>query len=141
MKKSVITLTLTLALVGCDDASKVIDQAQEVANKAVDTLQLQAQSIDLSSLNLEVFGDAAQRAKEFTQSIDTLMKTELGDQEAIRNVTEQISNSYYCLVEVSSQETAENLLDKIVSSVKNDQMLAIIEKGVGKANSVKECVI
>jgi beta-glucosidase/6-phospho-beta-glucosidase/beta-galactosidase len=141
MKKSVMTLTLTLALVGCDDASKVIDQAQEVANKAVDTLQLQAQLIDLNSLNLEVFGDAAQRAKEFTQSIDTLMKTELGDQEAIRNVTEQISNSYYCLVEVSSQETAENLLDKIVSSVKNDQMLAIIEKGVGKANSVKECVI
>lgn len=141
MKKSVMTLTLTLALVGCDDASKVIDQAQEVANKAVDTLQLQAQSIDLNSLNLEVFGDAAQRAKEFTQSIDTLMKTELGDQEAILNVTELISNSYYCLVEVSSQETAENLLDKIVSSVKNDQMLAIIEKGVGKANSVKECVI
>ncbi|MDO6583580.1 hypothetical protein Q4491_19755 [Photobacterium sp. 2_MG-2023] len=39
MKKSVITLTLILALVGCDDASKAIDEAQAAANKAVDHRQ------------------------------------------------------------------------------------------------------
>ncbi len=141
MKKSLISLTVMFALVGCDDASKMIDQAQAAANKAVDGLQSKAESFDLNSLNLDVLGDATQRAKEFTQSINDLMNTELGDQEAISKVTQQISNSYYCLVEASSESTAENLLDKIVSSVKNDQMLAIIEKGVGKASTIKECVI
>lgn len=141
MKKSLISLTVMFALISCNDASKIIDQAQAAANKAMEGLQSKAELFDLNSLNLEVLGDATQRAKEFTQSINDLMNTELSDQEAVSKVMQQISNSYYCLVDASSESTAENLLDKMVSSVRNDQVLAIIEKSVGKASTIKECVI
>lgn len=141
MKKSVITLTLMLALVGCDDASKAIDEAQAAANKAVDSLQQKADSLDLNNLNLEVFGDATQKAQDFSQSIDSLINTDFTDHQAVVAATDKISNSYSCLVDVSSEATAENLLDKIVSSVKNDQVLAIIEKGVAQAKTAKECIM
>lgn len=141
MKKSAITLTLMLALVGCDDASKAIDEAQAAANKAVDSLQQKADSLDLNNLNLEVFGDATQKAQDFTQSIDSLINTDFTDHQAVVAATDKISNSYSCLVDVSSEATAEDLLDKIVSSVKNDQVLAIIEKGVAQAKTAKECMM
>ncbi|MEI8593569.1 hypothetical protein P0Y67_22315 [Photobacterium sp. SP02] len=141
MKKSVITLTLMLALVGCDDASKAIDEAQAAANKAVDSLQQKADSLDLNNLNLEVFGDATQKAQDFTQSIDTLINTDFTDHQAVAAATDKVSNAYSCLVDVSSEATAENLLDKIVSSVKNDQVLAIIEKGVAQAKTATECMM
>ncbi|GHW18058.1 putative lipoprotein [Vibrio cholerae] len=38
MKKSLMVLTMLVALVGCDDATKAIDEAQAAANKAVDNL-------------------------------------------------------------------------------------------------------
>ncbi|HCG7231341.1 TPA: hypothetical protein NJ351_004516 [Vibrio parahaemolyticus] len=141
MKKTVMALTLMLALVGCDDASKAIDQAQAAANQAVDSLQQKAESLELQKLNLEVFGDATQKAKDFAESIDVLMNTDFNDHKAIAEGIDQISNSYSCLVDVSSEATAENLLDKIVSSVTNDQVLVIIEKGVEQAKTAKECIM
>ncbi|EJL7929661.1 hypothetical protein NM092_003658 [Vibrio cholerae] len=141
MKKSVITLSLMFALVGCDDASKAIDEAQSAANKAVDSLQQKADSLDLNNINLQVFGDATQKAQEFAQSIDSLINIDLSDHQAVAAATDKISNSYSCLVDISSEAIAENLLDKIVSSVKNDQVLAIIEKGVEQAKIAKECIM
>ncbi|EGR2420671.1 hypothetical protein DYB69_17345, partial [Vibrio cholerae] len=111
------------------------------ANKAVDSLQQKADSLNLQDLNLDVLGDATQKAQELTQSIDSLIKTDFTDHHAVVAATEKISNSYSCLVDISSEATAENLLDKIVSSVKNDQVLAIIEKGVAQAKTAKECVM
>ncbi|EGR1265481.1 hypothetical protein D9A33_19150, partial [Vibrio cholerae] len=100
-----------------------------------------ADSLNLQDLNLDVLGDATQKAQELTQSIDSLIKTDFTDHYAVVAATERISNSYSCLVDISSEATAENLLDKIVSSVKNDQVLAIIEKGVAQAKTAKECVM
>lgn len=141
MRKTLIALGLALGLVGCEDASKAIDEAQAAANQAVDSLQQKADSLDLKNLNLDVLGDATQKGQEFAQSIDSLINTDFTDFEAVAAATEEISNSYSCLVEVSSEATAENLLDKIVSSVKNDQVLAIIEKGVAQAKTAKECIM
>ena len=45
MKKTISTMVLAMALAGCDDASKAIDQAQEAANKAIDTVQEQMESV------------------------------------------------------------------------------------------------
>ncbi|HDZ9270925.1 TPA: hypothetical protein RUZ20_003497, partial [Vibrio cholerae] len=75
MKKSLMVLTVMIALVGCDDATKAIDEAQVAANKAVDNLQQKADSLNLQDLNLDVLGDATQKAQEFTQSIDSLINT------------------------------------------------------------------
>lgn len=136
-----MVLILMTALVGCDDASKAIDEAKAAANKAVDSLQQKADSFDLNNLNLEVFGNATQKAQEFAQSIESLVNTDFTDHQAVAAATEKVSNSYSCLVDVSSETTAENLLDKIVSSIKNDQVLAIIEKGVAQAKNAKECIM
>ncbi|MBF4336844.1 hypothetical protein [Vibrio anguillarum] len=141
MKKTLMVLIMMTALVGCDDASKAIDEVKAAANKAVDSLQQKADSFDLNNLNLEVFGDATQKAQEFAQSIESLVHTDFTDHQAVAAATEKVSNSYSCLVEVSSETTAENLLDKIVSSIKNDQVLAIIEKGVVQAKNAKECIM
>ncbi|NNN70954.1 hypothetical protein [Vibrio sp. 3-2(1)] len=141
MKKTLMVLIMMTVLVGCDDASKAIDEAKAAANKAVDSLQQKADSFDLNNLNLEVFGDATQKAQEFAQSIESLVHTDFTDHQAVAAATEKVSNSYSCLVEVSSETTAENLLDKIVSSIKNDQVLAIIEKGVVQAKNAKECIM
>ncbi len=141
MNKALIALSLTISLAGCDDANKAIEEAKVVANKAVDSLQKKADSLDMSNLNLEVFGDATQKAQEFTESINYLVQTDLSDHEAVAMATDKISGSYACLVKFSTEATAENLLDRIVSSVKNDQVLAIIEKGVAKANTAKDCIM
>ncbi|GHW88238.1 putative lipoprotein [Vibrio metoecus] len=63
MKKSLMVLTVMIALVGCDDATKAIDEAQAAANKAVDNLQQKADSLNLQDLNLDVLGDATQKAQ------------------------------------------------------------------------------
>lgn len=141
MKKTLMVLIMMTALVGCDDATKAIDEAKAAANEAVDSLQQKVDSFDLNNLNLEVFGDATQKAQEFAQSIESLVHTDFTDHQAVAAATEKVSNSYSCLVEVSSETTAENLLDKIVSSIKNDQVLAIIEKGVVQAKNAKECIM
>ncbi|MCR9422706.1 hypothetical protein [Vibrio sp. RM-69-4] len=141
MKKTLMVLIMMTALVGCDDASKAIDEAKAAANKAVDSLQQKADAFDLNNLNLEVFGDATQKAQVFAQSIESLVHTDFTDHQAVAAATEKVSNSYSCLVEVSSETTAETLLDKIVSSIKNDQVLAIIEKGVVQAKNAKECIM
>ncbi|EMQ5281531.1 hypothetical protein WHA53_003646, partial [Vibrio cholerae] len=74
-----MVLTVMIALVGCDDATKAIDEAQAAANKAVDNLQQKADSLNLQDLNLDVLGDATQKAQEFTQSIDSLINTDFTD--------------------------------------------------------------
>ncbi|TXZ69961.1 hypothetical protein FXE20_18455, partial [Vibrio cholerae] len=90
MKKSLMVLTVMIALVGCDDATKAIDEAQAAANKAVDSLQQKADSLNLQDLNLDVLGDATQKAQEFTQSIDSLIKTDFTDHQAVVAATEKI---------------------------------------------------
>lgn len=141
MKKSLITLTLMVALVGCDDASKAIDQAQSAANKAVDTLQQKADAFSVENLDLAMLGSATQKAKEFAQSIESVINTDLTSQEAIAAATDKISNSYQCLIESSSETTAKTVLDQVVSSIKNDQLLAIINQGVEQAKTAKACVM
>ncbi|MVE90261.1 hypothetical protein D6U63_19285, partial [Vibrio cholerae] len=78
-----MVLTVMIALVGCDDATKAIDGAQAAANKAVDNLQQKADSLNLQDLNLDVIGDATQKAQEFTQSIDLLINTDFTDHQAV----------------------------------------------------------
>ncbi|MGO4234443.1 hypothetical protein AB2331_17160, partial [Vibrio cholerae] len=73
------------------DATKAIDEAQAAANKAVDSLQQKADSLNLQALNLDVLGDATQKAQEFTQSIDSLVKTDFTDYQAVVAATEKIS--------------------------------------------------
>jgi cysteinyl-tRNA synthetase len=141
MKKYLTTLILITVLSGCDDATKAIEQAQESANKAIDSLQEQMESVDLSQLNLDQFGDAAESAKELAASIEEALHVDFNDQAALTEVKEHIANAYSCLVDASSESTAEQIIDKIMTSIGNEDAQSLIEKGVDKAKAAKECVM
>lgn len=141
MKKYITALMLVTALSGCDDATKVIDQAQESANKAVDSLQEKMDSVDLSKLNLDDLGEAAASAKELASSVDEALNVDFNDSEALAEVKDHIANAYSCLVDASSESTAEKLLNKVLATISNEEAQSLIEKGIDKAKEAKECVM
>lgn len=140
MKKTITAFFLISALVGCEDATKAMNQAQEAASKAVDGFQKQVESVDLSQMNFDRLGDAALSAKDFAASVEKVAETDLSDPTAFMAATEQIANAYRCFIDSSSEATAESLMDKVLSSVKDKDVMALIEKGVEKAKTAKECV-
>ncbi|KDM91652.1 hypothetical protein [Photobacterium galatheae] len=140
MNKTVTILILFFALVGCEDATNAMHQAQDAASKAVNHVQKTVESVDLSQLNFDQLGEAAQSAKDFAGSVEKLAKTDLSDPTAFVDATEQIANAYRCLIDSSSEATAESLMDKVLSSVKDKDVMSLIEKGVEKAKTAKECV-
>ncbi|WP_028022467.1 hypothetical protein [Enterovibrio calviensis] len=141
MKKSITAMVLLFALTGCDDAAKAIDQAQDAANKAVDGLQQQIESVDLGELNLDQFGDAADSAKALAMSVEEAVKADFSDPQALVEVREQVANAYSCLVDATSESTAEKLLNTVLSSIGNEDALSVIDKGIEKAKAAQECVM
>ncbi|GAB2646108.1 hypothetical protein [Vibrio panuliri] len=141
MKKLVTALALVAALSGCEDATKAIDQAQEAANSAVDSLQEKMESFDTSKLNLEQFGDATDSAKEFAESVEDAMHADFANPEALNKVQDKIANTYNCLIDATSESTAEKLLDKVLSAIGSQETQSVIEKGIEKAKAAQECVM
>ena len=140
-KKLLVPLLFAVALVGCDDASKAIDKAQNAANKAVDMAQTKLELINLSDLNIDEFGDAAISAKAFATSVDEALNADYSNPEALVEVKAHISNAYSCLVVASSESTAENVVDKVMETISNENAESLIEKGVERAQEMKECVM
>ncbi|BCL69366.1 hypothetical protein TUMSATVNIG1_13110 [Vibrio nigripulchritudo] len=141
MKKSLIALFVMTSLAGCEDATKAIDQAQEAANSAVDNFQEQLNVVDLSDFNLDQLGSAADSAQELASAIEDVMNMDLSNPESLVQATEHISNAYSCLVEASSDTTADKLIEKVMNSISNEDALNLIEQGVEKAKAAQECVM
>ncbi len=142
-KKLILPLLFSVALMGCDDASKVVDKAQDAANKAVDSAQQKMSSlneIDLRALNLENFGESSGFVSEFVASIDEALNADYSKPEALVKVQEHIANSYSCLVEATSESSAEKLLDKLMSAISDKEAESLIEKGVKSAKEMQECI-
>ncbi len=140
-KKLLVPLLFTVVLAGCDDASEAIDKAQDAANKAVDMAQSKLESVDLSVLNIEQFGDAADSATEFAESIDEALNADYSNPKALTEIQEHIANAYSCLVEASSESSAEKLVNKVMSTISNEDAHSLIEKGVDSAKEIQECVM
>ncbi|NOH61561.1 hypothetical protein [Vibrio sp. RE88] len=141
MKKTLTVMMMLGALAGCDDATKAIDQAQKAANKAVDDIQQQVESFDLEQLNLEQFGDATESAKAMAVSVEEAMTVDFSNPQALVDAKEHIANAYSCLVEASSESTASELMDKLISSVNSEGAVSLIEKGIEQAKTAQECVM
>ena len=141
MKKTVSLIVMLGALIGCDDATKAIDQAQEAANKSVDNIQQQVESIDLDKLNLDQLGAATESAKEMATSIEEVISIDFDNPEALTQAKEHIANAYSCLVETSSESTASELVDQLLSSVNSEDAIALIENGVEQAKLSQECIM
>lgn len=134
-------MLFSIVLVGCEDANEAIDKAQDAANKAVDIAQSKLESVDFSELNIEQFGDAAVSATEFAESIDEALNADYSNPEALIEVKEHIANAYSCLVEASSESTAEGLVNKVMATLSNEQAQSLIEKGIERAKDMQECVM
>ncbi|KXF81851.1 cysteine--tRNA ligase [Enterovibrio coralii] len=141
MKKAITAVLLVTALAGCEEANKAIDQAQEAATKAVDTIHEQVESVDLSALNLDQFGDAADSAKELAESVEEAMNVDFSNPAALAEVKEHVSNAYSCLVDATSESTAEKLMDKVMQTITNEEAQSLLEKSIEKAKDAKECVM
>ncbi|KII76434.1 lipoprotein [Vibrio renipiscarius] len=141
MKKYLTALMLVAALTGCDDASKAIEQAQDAANDAVDSLQEKIESVDLNALNLDQFGEAADSAEKLAESVQAALEADFSNPQALNDVKEHIANAYSCLVDVSSESAAEKLMDKVMESISNEEAQSLIERGVEKAKEAQECVM
>ncbi|QUJ66175.1 hypothetical protein KDD30_08165 [Photobacterium sp. GJ3] len=139
MKKSLMILTLMSVLVGCEEATNAMNQAQDAANQAVSHVQKTVESVDLSQLRFDQLGDAAQSAKDFAGSVEKMAKTDLTDPTAVVDATEHIANAYRCFMDAASEATAEGLLDKVLSSVKDKDVAALIEQSAEKAKHLKTC--
>ncbi|RYU69590.1 hypothetical protein ERW51_06075 [Aliivibrio finisterrensis] len=140
-KKLLVPLLFSVALMGCDDASEAIDKAQEAANKAVDMAQEKLESVDLEALNIEQFGDATSSVSEFAESIDEALNADFSNPEALVEIQEHIANAYSCLVEASSESSAEKLVNKVMSTISNQEAQSLIEKGVESAKEMQACVM
>ncbi len=140
-KKLLVPLLFTVVLAGCDDASEAIDKAQDAVNKAVDMAQSKLESVDLSVLNIEQFGDAADSATEFAESVDEALNADYSNPKALTEIQEHIANAYSCLVEASSESSAEKLVNKVMSTISNEDAHSLIEKGVDSAKEMQECVM
>lgn len=140
-KKLLVPLLFTAVLAGCDDASEAIDKAQDAANKAVDMAQSKLESVDLSVLNIEQFGNAADSATEFAESVDEALNADYSNPKALTEIQEHIANAYSCLVEASSESSAEKLVNKVMSTISNEDAHSLIEKGVDSAKEMQECVM
>ena len=132
---------LVTVLAGCDDASKVIDQAQDAANKAVDTVQEKMQSVDLSKVNLAKFGNAADSAKALAASVEEALNANFSDPEVLDKVQAKVANAYSCLVDASSESTAEELMNTVMATINNEKAQTLIEKGIAKAKAAQECIM
>ena len=141
MKKYIPALMLVTVLAGCDDASKVIDQAQDAANKAVDTVQEKMQSVDLSKVNLDQFGNAADSAKALAASVEEALNANFSDPEVLDEVQAKVANAYSCLVDASSESTAEELMNTVMATISNAEAQTLIEKGIAKAEATQECIM
>ncbi|MDD1780947.1 hypothetical protein LRP49_06995 [Enterovibrio sp. ZSDZ35] len=141
MKKAITAVLLVTALAGCEEANNAIDQAQEAANKAVDTIQEQVESVDLSELNLDQFGDAAASAKALAESVEEAMNVDFSNPTALEDVKDHVSNAYSCLVDATSESTAEKLMNKVMQTITNEEAQTLIEKSVDMAKEAKECVM
>ena len=130
MKKIAGLLIILAAIGGCEDANTAIEKAQQAANTAVDGLQEQIKSVDLSKINPDQFGDAAASAKALMESIEKASDIDFTDTKALNDALEQVETAYEKLVDLTSQSRTEALMEKLLDAVPNEQTRKAIENSL-----------
>lgn len=136
MKKHIASLLLVTSLFACEDASKAVDKAQAAANNAINSMQEQIGDLDLSQ-----FGAAAESAKALTQDIQKALNVDFSDTSALKDIQNNIANSYNCLVEATSESNVDKFVNKVLATISDEQKKSFIEQSIEKAQKAKECVL
>ncbi len=141
MKKYIPVMVLVIFLVGCEDASKAIDKAQEVANNAVDVMQEKVNSVDLNDLNLDKLNNMADSGKALMTSIEQAINVDFTDQQALTEVKEKIGNAYSCLVDISSESNVDKLVEQARSHIVSEEVKSLVDSSIEKAKEAQKCVM
>lgn len=156
MKKTLFAVMMTVALLGCEDANKAVDDAQDAATEAMNKVQETAseatevvqeqmdkaqEQIESVGFDFEQFASTSETAKALSNTVKDAMNVDFSDPQAIEEMKDRIANAYQCYVEATSESEAEGTMSSMLASVSSDDVKSLIEKGMEKAKAVKECVM
>lgn len=156
MKKTIFAVMMVMVLLGCEDANKTVDDAQETATKAMEKVQQTAddatevvqeqmdkmqEQVDSVAFDFDQFSTTSEMAKSFSDAVKEAMNVDFTDPQAVEDVKSRIANSYQCYVEATSESEADSAVSGMMASVSNDEVKSLIETGIEKAKAVKECVM
>lgn len=114
MKVLLLAIIAGFVLTGCDSANNMIDKAQEAANQKVESLQKKIESFNLESLNSELFNDAPALAALLTTTVNDALNADFSNVAEMETLKGRISNVYACLVEQSSDKTAQDIMQELL---------------------------
>lgn len=134
-------MAFILSLTACEEATKKIDEAQQAANEALDGVQQTLDALNFDELNLEQFGEASQKAGELAQTIQQVLEENVNNPDKLLEAQDKVTNAYNCLVDASSESTAEKVINTLLEKINNEQATTMIERAIEKASDAKECVM
>ncbi|MDN2482478.1 hypothetical protein [Vibrio agarivorans] len=139
MNKLILAVGMVVALAGCEDSAKAIDEAKDSASQLVGDMQEKIESFDMESLNLEQFGGAGEQVQALADSVQEVLNTDFTDMSAVTAVKDKLANAYSCLVGASSDITAQQVIEKLLSSITNEEAVEVIEEGVEQGADAEQC--
>ncbi|KRS21577.1 lipoprotein [Alishewanella sp. WH16-1] len=140
MKILLLAIIAGFVLTGCDSANNMIDKAQEAANQKVESLQKKIESFNLESLNSELFNDAPALAALLTTTVNDALNADFSNVAEMETLKGRISNVYACLVEQSSDKTAQDIMQELLANMNNADVRQLIQSGVD-AGKAKQCIL
>ena len=119
----------------------MIDKAQEAANQKVESLQKKIESFNLESLNSELFNDAPALAALLTTTVNDALNADFSNVAEMETLKGRISNVYACLVEQSSDKTAQDIMQELLANMNNADVRQLIQSGVDAGKAKQQCIL
>lgn len=141
MKVLLLAIIAGFVLTGCDSANNMIDKAQEAANQKVESLQKKIESFNLESLNSELFNDAPELAALLTTTVNDALNADFSNVAEMETLKGRISNVYACLVEQSSDKTAQDIMQELLANMNNADVRQLIQSGVDAGKAKQQCIL
>ncbi len=168
MKKTIFAMIMTVALFGCEEANKAVDQAQEAANKAAESMKETAseamdtveetasdamESVEKAagdaadamsmrdSFDYDQFAASSPEAKAFSDSVQEAMEVDFSNPQAVDSATNRVANTYKCYADTTSQSEAQNTISSMLSSLKNDSVKSLVQSAINDSKDIYQCVM
>jgi hypothetical protein len=141
MKVLLLAILAGFVLTGCDRANNMIDKAQEAANQKVESLQKKIESFNLESLNSDLFNNAPALAALLTTTVNDALNADFSNIAEIETLKGKISNVYACLVEQSSDKTAQDIMQELLANMENADVRQLIQSGIDAGRAKQQCIL
>ncbi len=155
MKNTIYAVIMTLALFGCDQANKTVDEAQKAATEAAENVQeaasdamdsAQETASDMAdamtdTFDYDQFAATSPQAKSFSDSIQEAMDVDFSDPQAVDSMTNRVANTYKCYVESTSESEAQSTVSSILSSLSNGDVKSLIQTAIDNAKYITKCMM